>query len=361
MARTAHHLRVPREDVNDDRVTLVRWLVVDGTQVTNGQPVCLLETTKTIFEVRATADGPLHQVGKEGEDLSINALLATIGEIDDSAPTSLEAAAVGQLQLTRKAAEFAQAHNLDLSQIKQPGIVTLEDLQRLVRPAKAPHHLPPSGLPRILVLGAGVAAMQVLDILLNQPQVQVIGCLDDAPSAQGATPFGVPVLGTMALLPELWNQGRFDKAIVGVGTNLKVRRLFFERCKELAIPLANAIDPSARLNRHVVLGEGVVLCSFVHIGVNTMLGDNCFVAAHSNIDHHCVIGDHVLMGPGCLFSGGVTVGSRTLLGSGVVIQPTLTLGEDCLVASGSVILRDVPARSAVKVHAHTEIVSLDKA
>lgn len=353
------HLRVPREDVNDDRVTLVRWLVADGAEVTHGQSVCLLETTKTIYEVRANGDGALRQVGKEGEEIPVNALLAIIGEAEQEAPVAPTPSE--NLQLTRKAAEFAAKHHLDLSQLKQPGIVTLEDVQRLVRPEKPPHHVPPTGLTRILVLGAGVAAMQVLDILLNQPQVQTIGCLDDAPAAQGTAPFGVPVLGTMSLLPELWSQGRFDKAIVGVGTNLKVRRLFFERCKELRIPLASAIDPSARLNRNVVLGEGVVLCSFVHIGTHAVLGDNCFVAAHSNIDHHCVIGDHVLMGPGCLFSGGVTVGSRTLLGSGVVIQPTLTLGEDCLVASGSVILRDVPARSAVKVHAQTEVVPLDRA
>ena len=99
-----------------------------------------------------------------------------------------------------------------------------------------------------------------------------------------------------------------------------------------------------------VLGQGNVLCSFVHLGVATRLGDNNFVAAHSSIDHHNVIGSHSLFGPGCLLSGRVRVGDECLFGSGVIVQPNLSIGSNSKIASGSVILRDIQDNESVRLH-----------
>ena len=256
--------------------------------------------------------------------------------------------------ITVKARAFARERGIDLSQIRKPGIVTLADLQALL-PKMPAHCQPPCGVQRVLVLGAGVAAMQVLDILLHDRHYVPVGCLDDNPALEGANLFGVPVRGPMARLDELWAEQAFDCAIVGVGTNLPVRRKLYRRLVEMGIPLASAIDPSARINRHAVVGQGVVLCSFVHVGVNAVVGDNCFLAAHCNVDHHCRLGETVLMGPGCLLSGGVRIGGDTLMGSGVIVQPCLAIGSECRIASGSVIIADVPEKHALKMRPNQEL------
>lgn len=351
-------LRVPREDVNDDTVTIARWLVPAGTLVQAGQPVCELETTKTIFEVLAPEAGHLHPAAEQGAELPVGGLLAqlTTGDEAPQAQPAAPAPAATEVRATRKALEFAEAHGIDLTQVPRRGILTLEDVQALVAAKPAVHWQPPAGVRRVLVLGAGVAAMQVMDILLNDRSVAPVGCLDDNPSMQGANLFGVPVLGPMDRLDELWRDRAFDAAIVGVGTNLPVRSALYERLRSRDIPLVNAIDPTARLNRHAVMGEGNVLCSFVHLGVAAQLGDNCFLAAHTSVDHHCRLGNTVLLGPGCLLSGTVTVGDSVLFGSGVIVQPTLRIGSRCRIASGSVILRDVPDDHAVKLRPPTEIV-----
>ena len=58
-------LVVPQEDVNSETATLNTWLVEDGAAVKKGQAVCEVETTKTIFEVTASADGWLVRGAEE--------------------------------------------------------------------------------------------------------------------------------------------------------------------------------------------------------------------------------------------------------------------------------------------------------
>lgn len=381
---------VPLEDVNDSSVTITKILLSPGSEVSQGQPVIELETSKTIFEVAAPSTGYFFPQVSLQQEVAVGGLLAFINSLNqvpenvslqdltgseqalgllpgDTSQSSIAALAPSeapqsQAKFTRKAEEFAAAHSIRPEQVQERGIITLEQLQRWytkLQPQNAgpTHQLVPSGIKRVLVLGAGMAAMQILDILWHDGGMQPVGCLDDNPQMLGKELFGAKVLGPMSMLSQLWQERRFDAAIVGVGTNMKVRHQLYTQLKEQQIPLANAIDPSARLNRHALIGQGVVICSFVHLGVDAYVGDNCFLAAHSNVDHHCRLGDSVLLGPGCLLSGHVTIGEQTLVGSGVIIQPNLAVGAKCRLASGAVIIRDIPALSAVKVRVIEEVCS----
>ncbi len=62
----------------------------------------------------------------------------------------------------------------------------------------------PESISRVLILGAGQAAMQVADILLHDPSCQLVGFLDDNPDMQGQDVFGFPVLGGLSQLEELF-------------------------------------------------------------------------------------------------------------------------------------------------------------
>ncbi len=336
------NVQVPREDANDDTATLQRWLVEDGQQVESGQVICQLETTKTVFDVHAPAAGPLHRLAREGQELPVGGLLARIGEPTEDRPAPPQSA----VRLTREAERYVNEHQIDLSQARFRGIATLDDVKALGGPLGG--NRASDGLPRVLLVGGGSVGMQVLDILLHDPFLQPVGLLDDDPNLTDR--FGVRILGRLSDLESLFRDQVFDKAIITLGLNLSLKRRYFELCQELGIPLANAIDPSARINRGTVLGQGNVLCSFVHLGVATRLGDNNFVAAHSSIDHHNVIGSHSLFGPGCLLSGRVRVGDECLFGSGVIVQPNLSIGSNSKIASGSVILRDIQDNESVRLH-----------
>jgi pyruvate/2-oxoglutarate dehydrogenase complex dihydrolipoamide acyltransferase (E2) component len=82
-------ITVPHENVNDQSVTIIRWLVPDSAQVEQGQAVVTLEGSKTTFEVCAPAAGTLHHHLPEGADVEVGGVLALIGEeVTSEAPTN---------------------------------------------------------------------------------------------------------------------------------------------------------------------------------------------------------------------------------------------------------------------------------
>jgi pyruvate dehydrogenase E2 component (dihydrolipoamide acetyltransferase) len=66
------------------------WLKREGDRVTSGEPIVEVETDKTNMEIEAPASGVLQKIlipaGSEG--VMVNALLATIGEVHESAPAA---------------------------------------------------------------------------------------------------------------------------------------------------------------------------------------------------------------------------------------------------------------------------------
>ncbi len=363
---------IPQLDANSESARLVRWEVEDDAEVREGDLLCAVETSKALYEVHAESTGRVVRLKEEGDEVPF---LVTIGFIAADAEEAERLRAGGAanddgagasagttVEATRKARELAARHKIDLAKIGVDGIVTEEDVELWLRregravatPAVA--GVLPSGLQRVIVIGAGLGAMQAIDILLNCHDIQVVGCLDDNPATEGMNIFGVDVLGATTRLEELFAQKVFTHAIIAISTSIPARKKFYDEFARLGIPMANAIDPTVRINRAAVLGRGNIICSHCHIGVAAQIGDNNFISANTSIDHHNVWGSHITTGPNCATSGGVVVGDGVKFGTGVFIQPNLSIGAESIVASGAIIITSVPERHIVKVKVQTEMV-----
>ncbi|WP_062348184.1 2-oxo acid dehydrogenase subunit E2 [Herbidospora yilanensis] len=82
-------MKVPKLNNNDDTYVLVEWLVATGTEVKEGDPVAVLETSKSAEEVTADATGVLRQEVALMADCAPGDLLATIGS-SAPAPAPIE-------------------------------------------------------------------------------------------------------------------------------------------------------------------------------------------------------------------------------------------------------------------------------
>jgi pyruvate/2-oxoglutarate dehydrogenase complex dihydrolipoamide acyltransferase (E2) component len=71
---------VPLENVNDESVTLMAWLVADGERVEEGQGLVEVETSKACVEIPAPATGYVRHLARVGQDVPIGAALARIAE-----------------------------------------------------------------------------------------------------------------------------------------------------------------------------------------------------------------------------------------------------------------------------------------
>jgi 2-oxoglutarate dehydrogenase E2 component (dihydrolipoamide succinyltransferase) len=71
-------LKIPNLGESISSVTFSKWLKPNGSTVSMDEPLCEIETEKANQELSADAAGVLTWVAKEGEDLAIGALFATI-------------------------------------------------------------------------------------------------------------------------------------------------------------------------------------------------------------------------------------------------------------------------------------------
>jgi pyruvate/2-oxoglutarate dehydrogenase complex dihydrolipoamide acyltransferase (E2) component len=71
-------IRIPKLGMEMTEATLSRWLVADGAQVAQDDPVYLLETDKVENEIAAPVSGVLHHIGREGETYAVGELIAEL-------------------------------------------------------------------------------------------------------------------------------------------------------------------------------------------------------------------------------------------------------------------------------------------
>lgn len=354
---------VPTSDVNSETGLLVAWHVRDGGKVEEGETVAEIETSKAIVEVPAPEAGFLLHSVREGTEVRLAEPIARLFADADA----LEAYAKAEEEQRRRAAyvksgprataparKRAEELGVDLASIAGDSLITVGMVEAAAaavtaRKVELPDPLPgATGLPRLALIGAGLGATQVIDILQAAGSGTAVAVIDDKVSRWAGDVMGVPIVGGLQRLLALFSQDAFDAAIITISTSVYARARLREALAANGIPLANAIDPTTRISAGVTFGTGNVICAFCHFGVRTVVGDNNFLSAFNSYDHHNRLGSDISTGPACTTSGLVVLGNRVRLGTGIQVEPHVEVGDDVEVASGSVIVTSVPAGHAVK-------------
>ena len=134
-----------REDANTEYALVAEWLVEDRSEVSAGQPVCVVETTKATVEVEAPGAGTIVQLYGEEVEVELGKTIAYVAETADelaSIDAKAEAKpapkpAAGDRKATRKAVELAELHGIDLASIDKRGFITEKDIEALIAAQKS--------------------------------------------------------------------------------------------------------------------------------------------------------------------------------------------------------------------------------
>ena len=379
--------RAPRLSANDADVRLIDRLVVDGEIVSKGQAVAVLEGGKAAEEVEATADGILYWAATTGATLEVGAVLAVVcppGTAREAALTRLteqsaasgiaEISAAGVLdpiagaRFSRDARTLMAAHGVAPERFAGLRLVTAAmvrsalgasgsaggDTPPLVSAARAP--VPPrfGDNGRVVVVGAGPGASQLLSVLLAERGTVVLGLLDDAPARHGEEILGVRTLGPTANLETMAATRAVDAVIVATPNWPALNRQISAVADRWGLRLANAIHPTAHFDRNVTIGGGCYVGPFCYFGAGTSLGDHCFLSSRTTFEHHNRIGCFIATGPNVATSGQVVVGDGTRFGAGVVVEPGVVIGHGARLASGAVITTNIPSGAVVKGRGHQQ-------
>jgi len=193
----------------------------------------------------------------------------------------------------------------------------------------------------ILIIGAGGHGQVVADILhcmrLSNPEVCLIGYLDDNPDSHGNIILGVRVLGPPAALRQIAH----DAVIVAIGDN-QVRSRYFDDLRQAGETLAIARHPQSIIASDVKIGCGSMICAGAIVNTGACIGENVILNTGCSVDHHSRIGKHAHIAPGAHLGGEVNVGDGTLVGLGSSIIPRCSVGAWSIVGAGAVVHRDIP-------------------
>lgn len=97
----------------------------------------------------------------------------------------------------------------------------------------------------------------------------------------------------------------------------------------------------------VQIGEGAILCNYVHFTSNIKVGKFFHANYFSYVAHDCIIGDYVTFAPGVKCNGNIHIKDHAYIGTGAVIKQgtpdkPLVIGKGAVVGMGAVVTKSVP-------------------
>ncbi len=357
---------VPMLSANEEEVTLAVWLKDEGEFVRKGQEIAQIESTKAVEDVIAEADGYLFHLVEMGQKVRIGSPFAVIAEENDSAvKDKVDIRAVkpetempgSERKWTKKAAIMAKKHGLDIESIPAVGVTQVADVLNFVKHGARRDevlaefdedaYFGKKG-ERVLLLGGGRGAVQVIDAILRSDRQKVAGILDDNESLRGEKILGIEILGPISMVHELWKQKQFDSLAITFSNALDKRAALYEDLVSDGLPFTNIIDRSVQIHANGEIGSGNIIIANCRIGACAVIGNNNFLSAYVNLEHHNVLGNHCTFGPGVFTSSRVQIDDKVKFGTGIFIEPGIKIGSESIISSGSILTLDIPEKSIVK-------------
>lgn len=139
-----------------------------------------------------------------------------------------------------------------------------------------------------------------------------------------------------------------DKSYISIAiADSKTRRTLTQKCADNNINILNIIASNVVILDETIIGEGYILCPFVTLTSNIIIGKSFQANIYSYIGHNCVVGDYVTFAPGVKCNGNVHIGDNAYIGTGAIIKQgkhdrPLKIGKNAIIGAGSVVVKDVP-------------------
>jgi len=322
-------IRVPRDSVNDDYVTIVAWRYRSGERVRAREVVASIETSKAVIDVEATADGSLEVLHEAGSEVAIGELIGRVLAAPEStavahhssngaAATTPTTPGAGDSSaaaaISHKAKALIEQYGLDPAVFAGRGLVRENDVIRYLeaRAASSPSPAPnvEAGAPAAAAAPAG-----------RETSYASKGLWGDATRSAGDRGRGVFWLAWNYFWRN-WLLGNLV-SVAPRGVNLWLHKLRGVKLGDDCF-----VDPTAILE--------TAYPEMITLGNDVRVTARCVVMCHIKAPHRLRETGIV---PAVLKP--VTLSDHCFIGVNSVVMPGVTVGEGAVVTSGSVVLGDV--------------------
>jgi len=198
---------------------------------------------------------------------------------------------------------------------------------------------------KIIIVGASGFGREIVKIIedINEvsPTWEILGFIDDNPKALEGYECDYSILGPIKDWTPTENE-EYACALAFPAIKEKVVTML----KERGAKFATIIHPTALINKHSVIGEGVIISPFSNVNPDTKVGDFVTILG-SGIGHDAAVGDYSTLSGRVSVNGHDIIGRGVYIACGVVIAPSKRIGDGASIGIGSVVISNVKAGTTV--------------
>lgn len=197
---------------------------------------------------------------------------------------------------------------------------------------------------RLLIIGSGGHAGQVIDAVNLVGEYKIVGLIDDFLPV-GTKRHNYEIIGKVDDIDNI--HSKFDFVFIAIGDN-EARFKIWDSL--IFCNYATIIHPKASVSKSAMVDVGA------YIGANATVANDCFVEeqaiinTNASLDHDSYIGSFSSLNPNSATGGNVKIDSYTMIGMGVNIRNGLEIGYQCKIGMGCTIISNVPNDTTIKAH-----------
>lgn len=196
---------------------------------------------------------------------------------------------------------------------------------------------------KIVIIGAGSTAMHVADIVLENRHFTLsgfIGTPEEEKTMGGSEVYGnLTFLGDHSILPKL-KDGDITGFIVAIGDTRNREAAYYDGMQAGLSPV-NAISDKAIINPTAAIEKGVVVSPGAVVGHGANIGSNVILAPGAIVNVNATVGDHCYLHTGSIAEAESAIERGVDLGAGSIVGPGLKVGKNNIVLAGTVVTENI--------------------
>lgn len=197
----------------------------------------------------------------------------------------------------------------------------------------------------LVIIGAGGMGRTVYGIALEcegyGTEYIVKGFIDDDLHALDGYPNYPPILGRLSdYIPQ---DGEVFANSIGGGVRKKCIESLFKR----GAIFINLVHETARIRTNVKMGTGNIICPFVTIGADSVIGDYNMIQSYTTIGHDVQIGNFNRIDTHVTCVGGIRIENEADVYTSAVINHKVVVEDGAHVGACSFVIRKVKAGTTV--------------
>jgi sugar O-acyltransferase (sialic acid O-acetyltransferase NeuD family) len=357
---------VPKETVSDDVYLVSKLYVSSGHKVKQGDLIASLETSKADFDIESSHSGYVFFNCKEGQKIKIGTVLGAISDTDTIAPDYFKTEPANPApsnsigdnpnkRISKKALRLIEENKIDISVFDHLSLVGTDDVEAYLNRntnVKTEHALSEnsdSNSSKIIIVGGGNHTKVCIDLIRQNHLFEIAGIVYTKYQPAYHELMGVPILGGLDKLPDLFSKGiRFAALGIGSLDNPSDRWAFFNQIKSEGFYLPNLIHPKSSIEPSATLGEGNQIMAGAVLGSCAHVLNNCIINSNAVVSHDCRLANNVHITPGAILAGTVTIGMHTVIGMGSSIFYGTSIGNSTIITNGKHIYKDIGSNEIIK-------------